>query len=254
MNDFYIGYLPKPPADLARFIGRVVVIILVLTVVVGCTLVLGQRHLAASFFEFDSVTSFEGVIEEKPYPTLLVRRPGSTSPEAQFSRYLLVGAGKHGLDPDVFQFDGQAVVLQGKLIFRAGQTMVELMPGSVRKAGTGGGGSLEPHFGPVVSIRGEIVDSKCHAGVMNPGEGKVHRDCAVRCLSGGVPPVLVEAAAPHRLILLAGANGRQLQPVTFLDRVAEPVVAVGKLVSRGDRLQLLVDHVDRADVSGPTAP
>ena len=39
------------------------------------------------------------------------------------------------------------------------------------------------------TLIGEIVDSKRYLGVMNPGNGKVHRDCAVRCLSGGIPPI-----------------------------------------------------------------
>jgi hypothetical protein len=29
-----------------------------------------------------------------------------------------------------------------------------------------------------MTLTGEIVDSKCYLGVMNPGQGKVHRDCA----------------------------------------------------------------------------
>ena len=40
------------------------------------------------------------------------------------------------------------------------------------------------------SIKGEIVDSKCYFGAMRPGFGKTHRACAVRCISGGIPPVL----------------------------------------------------------------
>ena len=42
-------------------------------------------------------------------------------------------------------------------------------------------------------IHGEIVDPKCFFGVMKPGFGKVHLSCAVRCISGGVPPILVSA-------------------------------------------------------------
>jgi len=36
---------------------------------------------------------------------------------------------------------------------------------------------------------GEIVDSKC-LGVMTPGQLTTHRACAIRCISGGIPPVL----------------------------------------------------------------
>ena len=39
-------------------------------------------------------------------------------------------------------------------------------------------------------IYGEIVDPKCFFGVMKTGYGKIHRSCAIRCISGGIPPVL----------------------------------------------------------------
>ena len=244
MSSFYIGYLPRPPADLARFIRRVVTVVCALAALISCVLVLSQRRFEETFFEFGSVHDFEGVIERKPYPTLLVRRPGSTPAEQQYSRYLLVGVGKHGAGPGVSRFEGRYVTLKGKLIYRPGQTMVEVMPDSVRAMGTAMSPSAQAASGPIVSIRGEIVDSKCHTGVMNPGSGKVHRDCAVRCLSGGVPPILVESSEPHRAILLASADGGQLQPSTYLGEVGQPVLVKGRLVSRGNRIQLLVEHID----------
>ena len=41
-----------------------------------------------------------------------------------------------------------------------------------------------------MTLQGEIIDPKCYFGVMKPGNGKIHRSCAVRCISGGIPPVL----------------------------------------------------------------
>lgn len=41
-----------------------------------------------------------------------------------------------------------------------------------------------------MTLQGEIIDPKCYFGVMKPGKGKIHRSCAVRCISGGIPPVL----------------------------------------------------------------
>ena len=40
-----------------------------------------------------------------------------------------------------------------------------------------------------MTLEGEIIDPKCYFGVMKPGFGKIHRSCAVRCISGGIPPV-----------------------------------------------------------------
>jgi hypothetical protein len=77
-------------------------------------------------------------------------------------------------------------------------------------------------------VTGEIVDSKCFLGVMNPGERTVHRDCAIRCLSGGVPPMLAyrDAAGTH-LALLLGADADLLRrgvgrAVTLSGRLSGP--------------------------------
>jgi hypothetical protein len=83
------------------------------------------------------------------------------------------------------------------------------------------------------------VDTKCHLGVMNPGQGKVHRECAVRCISGGAPPgfLVRDANGETRLLLLTGADGRALGR-EVLDFVAEPVTIRGQLVKLGTTLIL----------------
>jgi len=45
---------------------------------------------------------------------------------------------------------------------------------------------LPPLFRNQVPLRcrGQIVDPKCYLGVMKPGEGKPHSDCAIRCIDG----------------------------------------------------------------------
>ena len=41
-----------------------------------------------------------------------------------------------------------------------------------------------------MTLQGEIIDPKCYFGVMKTGKWKIHRSCAVRCISGGIPLVL----------------------------------------------------------------
>ena len=72
---------------------------------------------------------------------------------------------------------------------------------------------------------------------MNPGEGKVHRDCAVRCISGGIPPAL---RAGGKLYLLAGVNPRDI-----LHMVAEPLTVAGRLARSGDTLILTAERLER---------
>jgi hypothetical protein len=91
-------------------------------------------------------------------------------------------------------------------------------------------------------LAGEIVDSKCFFGVMNPGELKPHRACAVRCISGGIPPVLCvrDAAGRACYFWLVGPEGEPIGRA-LLDFVAEPVLVEGEVRRRGEELVLYTD-------------
>jgi hypothetical protein len=233
-NDFYIGYLPRAPRTLARLIVRTVVAVTGLGLAIGLVLVFGQQPFPRATFEFQQYRDFDGVVEANPYTALLVPRPGASGEQAAFSRYLLVGPGKHGADATVQGIAGNQVSLRGSLIYRDGQTMIELVPGTValRNSATAHQES-ETQLGPV-TVTGEIVDSKCFLGVMNPGRTKVHRDCAARCISGGIPPMLATSDA---LYLLVGADGRKLNR-EVLDMVAETIEVRGTALRSGETLTL----------------
>ncbi len=240
MSDFYVGYLPKAPQTLARFVRRIVVGLGLLAVSVALVLVLGQMPFANSAFEFGKLRTFEGTIEARPYPALLVARPGETEQEQKYSRYLLVAPGKHGADNLVAGLDGKQVSLQGQLIYREGGSMVEIAPGSIKllDAGPAAQAALRD-LGPV-TVTGEIVDSKCYWGVMNPGQGKVHRDCAARCLSGGIPPIFVTANEGEQFLLI-GPDRNALGRDALREFVAEPLTIRGEMLQRGDSRLLKID-------------
>lgn len=242
MNDFYVGYLPKAPDGIARFIRRVVIGLGLAAVAVGLVLALAQMPFSDSTFEYGKLTTLEGVVMTKPYPTLRVLRPGEAGQMEKYSRYLLVAPGKHGADDLVAGFDGKAVRLRGQLIYREGGTMVEVVPGSVTPAQTAIVIEEETRdLGPT-TLTGEIVDSKCYLGVMNPGNGKVHRDCAARCLSGGIPPLFVTIGRGEQF-LLVGPDGRALSGDTLREFIAEPVTIHGELLRRGEtRLVKIEPH------------
>ena len=126
----------------------------------------------------------EGRLVEFPYPALDVDGPAPAF-------YWLVGPGKHGAAALVRGLDGRTVRLRGTLIEREGEKMLQLVPDEIETVGASS--ETKPSV-PVrirtVRVAGELVDSKCHLGVMKPGEGPLHRDCAVRCLLGAVPPMI----------------------------------------------------------------
>jgi len=241
MNDFYVGYLPKAPAALARFVRRVVIALGVLAAAAALVLVTAQMPFANSTFEYGKLRPFEGLIVARPYPALLVARPGEAGEAGAFSQYLLVAPGKHGADELVAAFDGRRVRLEGQLIYRDGGTMVEIAPGSIVAAGaTPAGPGATRDLGPI-TLTGEIVDSKCYLGVMNPGNGKVHRDCAARCLSGGVPPVFVTSGPGGELLLLVDPDGKALGHDALREFIAEPITVQGELLERGPARLLEID-------------
>jgi hypothetical protein len=146
--------------------------------------------------------------------------------------YWLVGPAKHGAQDMVHRRHGQRVQLSGSLIERDGEAMIEVRPGSVEMIGQSTV-VTEPlrSLGSVVA-EGEIVDSKCHLGVMKPGEGATHRDCAVRCLLGRVPPMFVPhgRADLERVSLVTHAA----QPFADADLFAGRRVSVhGEILQRG---------------------
>src|SRR5689334_21920780 len=125
MNAFYVGYSPTAPAGIGRFIRKVVCGLALLAIVITGLLVSGQKRLVISAFEYGTVREFQGTLERSPYPTLLVARPGDVESTNAYSRYLLVAPGKHGAEPLVAGFVGRRVRIQGQLIYRGGETMLE---------------------------------------------------------------------------------------------------------------------------------
>lgn len=243
MNDeFYVGYAPKAPAWLARIVTRIAAVFVLAALAIGTLLIFNQPPFAASKFEYGEYREYSGTIEEWPYPILL----------ANDSSYLLVAPGKHGLSDIVKGLQGKNVRVKGSLIERGSDRMLEVLPGSLREIPPV---HVPRASGPInlgpVRLRGEIVDSKCYLGVMNPGSGKVHRDCAARCISGGAPPAFIvrDASGDAKALLLVGPDGRALNR-EVLPFVAEPLEISGELVRSGSMLILKADPVRFYRLSG----
>jgi hypothetical protein len=240
MNDFYVGYLPKAPGMLARFVRRIIIALSLLAVTVAVLLALAQMPFANSAFEYGKLRPFDGVVEARPYPTLVVQRPGEIGRQDEYSHYLLVGAGKHGADDLVAGFDGKQVHLLGQLIYRDGETMVEVTGGSIIAVDGGPANQETTRDLGAVTVSGEIVDSKCYLGVMNPGDGKGHRDCAARCLSGGIPPIFVSSNGEDQFLLIS-RDGNAVGRDALREFVAEPITVQGELFQKGESRLLTID-------------
>ena len=239
-DDFYVGYLPAAPAALARWLKPRIFLLVLVPVVLAALLSVAQGPFAASVFEFGHPRDFEGEIVENPYPMIRLERPGQGLEPAANSHYFLVSFGKAGARAAVKGLEGRRVRLRGQLIYRDDQTMIELDSHTPIQPLADQGPVRSPHRRELgeMTLVGEIVDSKCFLGVMNPGNLKTHKACAVRCISGGVPPVLlVRDSHTAHYFLLVSESGRQVNR-SVLDLVGEPVEIRGR-VSRFDDLYLL---------------
>lgn len=250
-DDFFVGWSDAtPPASSARTRDFVRVALLG-ALAVALLAVLGQRRLEPATFEYGVVTTLEGRLATDPVPSLLVPRPGSAG---GVSRYPLVRPFKFGAADDVAGLDGRRARLSGSLVHRGGLTMVELVPGSIEVLDDGPG-SLPPpsavDLGTATFV-GEIVDSKCFLGVMNPGRLKPHKACAIRCISGGIPPVLLvrDPSGTSTCLVLTDSEGRMVN-ARVLGMVAEPVEITGRVRRLGELLVLAADPETYRPLSRP---
>ena len=244
-DDFYIGYHDKAPAGIASTMRKMVGTLLASGVLVAVLIAISQQPFYPSVWEYLQYKTFEGTVSEQPYPTLRVERPGTAGDHASHSRYYLVDEGKISAQQSVAGFDNQVVRLQGSLIYRDDQTMIEIVPNTVEPAASPAQTTMASPEGRslgTVTLQGEIVDSKCFLGVMNPGSMKTHRACAARCISGGIPPVLAVRAATGETtyLLLISADGQAVNK-NVLGIVAEPVEITGEVVQHDNLLTLYAD-------------
>jgi hypothetical protein len=271
-DEFYIGWEDRAPAGYARATRRAVAFTLALALFGAVGFAAAQRTIGLSAFEWGRVKDFTGILRSQPYPHLLVPRPGKSGGQAAFSSYYLVKPFKFGLDSETArQLDGKAVSLRGTLIHRGNQTMIEVADNSIRDLD--GNAPLTPALSPsegervpagrvrgssVASVNlgqqtlvGEIVDSKCYLGVMNPGSLIPHRACAIRCISGGIPPVLLvrQTNGSALYFLLVSRDGKPVNK-QVLNLVAEPVEITGEVERQGELLILRADPTTYRRVSG----
>lgn len=258
-DEFYVGWEPSMPAATRRFVRRAVAAAFGCAIALATAIAALEAPFDAGVFEYGDEREFVGVVRETPAPQLVVSGPACTELCTARSAWLLARYGtKRGAADLVRGLDGRRVRLRGVLVYRGDQTLLDVVPGSVEAIDAPGA----PAVAAIVedlgeqTLRGEIVDAKCHFGVMRPGSGKTHRACAARCIASGAPPMLwVRDAARDRDVhlLLVGADGRTLGR-ELLPWVAEPVEVTGRVVRHDNLLVLVADPTAyRRDARGGRA-
>jgi len=190
-------------------------------------------------FEFGNLRTLEGEFHHQPVPHIIVDKGFFPDSITTNDIVLLIGFGKFGAEETIAQIEqehnsieGKRIQLSGTLIYGDGKTLFELTEGKqslVKIKGEGNKEIITKKNTKQQKIRGQILDPKCYFGVMKHGEGKVHRSCAIRCISGGIPPILrmIMEDGETYYYILRGENGEAINK-EILDFVADPIEVTAK--------------------------
>lgn len=234
-DEFFVGYL-KTPQGIARFYKVVVPLLILVGLGVGLWLSSGQKSAGQGAWDLSAQREISGYLTVDPYP--VVHFVGEKRRSV-----ILVQQGKRSATDMARPYTNRWVTVSGFAIDRGDWSMLELLPTSsfqVTDQESRAAIDLEP-LG-MVSLQGEIIDSKCFLGVMKPGSGKVHRACAALCLRGGMPPMFVVKNEKGERFgyLLMHKNGESAS-LDLAERVAMPVTLTGEMERRGDILYIRYD-------------
>jgi hypothetical protein len=241
-EEFFVGYLNDVPVLTKSFLKKIAFSLLAIVAVFAAILSSNQKPFSNANFEYGIFTTLEGDLFLKPFPHL--RSVNTTTNES----CLLVGFGKAGAEKTLNEFEvklgqlsGKRIRLKGQLIHGNGKRLLQISANDLPELLNEPKGETptESVDEKITTQEGEIVDPKCFFGVMKPGEGKPHRACAIRCISGGIPPVLHSAAEDYLLF------DENRQPVNreVVSLVGDVVTLKGRIVTI-DNWKILLLNTD----------
>lgn len=193
-DEFYVSYIEGSLGANTKKTLKQFSIAAISVIIIGAVLFsVSQTPFKNSTFELATATKITGTYRENPYPMLRVEVAENT-----FKNVLLLGFGKSSVNPflekiqnEVADLNGKTISIEGNLIYYNGKTLIQITDAEkvILVSGINRYIPIKKQISRM-TLEGEIIDPKCYFGVMKPGKGKIHKSCAVRCISGGIPPVL----------------------------------------------------------------
>ncbi|MFC0771985.1 hypothetical protein [Terrimonas alba] len=251
-NEFYIGWMPNAPDGFVKHIRKAIIALIILVIVGGVVLSLQQKKFSTSNFEFGQSTEVKGIYQQFPVPSLKVMTKQDASGNASYITMPLVGYGKFGAEGVIADLekeknivlDKKEIMLKGSLIYNDGKTLLQIDKNDQPLLAIGSATAVKNEIKELgtVQLTGEILDPKCYFGVMKPGHGKPHRDCAIRCIAGGMSPVfwVRNENGETNYYLLLDENGSKMNEA-IKDHIAEPVSLTARAVQHDDWIVLYVN-------------
>jgi hypothetical protein len=246
-NEFYIGWMPSAPSSFSKHTRKVIIILAGAIITITVLLSLEQKKFSTASFEFGSLTEVTGIYQRFPVPSIRVMTERDAFGNSSFITIPLVGYGKFGAEGTIdflekqyqIQLNNRKVTFRGALLYSDGKTLLQIdqHDDPLVEHSEPGPGVIEHDSTDLgnVELTGEILDPKCYFGVMKPGHGKPHKDCAIRCIAGGMSPVFYvrneKGEANYYLIL--DSEGRKMND-QLKDHIAEPLSLRARAVKYDD--------------------
>ncbi len=253
-DEFYVSYIegslgPKTKKTLKRFAYFSIGFVLIAAIIFSFS----QKKFKNSSFELTSTTKIVGTFHENPYPMLRVQVEKNT-----FKNILLLGFGKSSANPFLEtirstspNLNGKTLTIEGNLIYYNGKTLLQITDAEKIILSNGNSINSVPTKSTISSItlQGEIIDPKCYFGVMKPGKGKIHRSCAIRCISGGIPPVLATTDNNNiaKYFLITDLQGKPIHK-NILPYIGKPSQITG-IVQKMEDWSLLKIDIENIHIS-----
>jgi len=237
-DDFFIGWADTPAQD-RRFFLKAGLALIGGTAVTAGALAIHQRGGGSGSWNMGDIREWTGYVTADPYPMLRTTDIDGTPRTA-----LLGCQGKCGVSARINNLNDQPVVVKGSLIERGQHAMIAVIdgPGWIEAAAVE---TLRPEWVFLeletlgeVSLKGEILDTKCWFGAMQPSNGKVHKSCASLCIRSGLPPAFYVKNLKDQKALMIMTDSGGAHNHDILPYVADPVAMTATLQRRGDLLFL----------------
>jgi len=242
-DTFFVGYLDMP-AVLRRFYTPLTILLLGVSGLIGFGIASMQSSTGAATWQTESSETFSGLLMVDPYPVLHRLDPENPG---QVESVLLVNQGKFSAEAFARPYHNRIVSVTGFPITRGGWTMLEVTTAEAivedQSGKTAADSEIEKNVTVkplgVVTLQGEIADSKCFLGVMKPGEGSVHKACAEVCLIGGIPSMLVVRDGDgHKYGYILTLPDGSSASTALSGRAADKVGVTGELMQKGGFLYI----------------
>jgi hypothetical protein len=246
-NEFYIGWMPTAPATFAKHTRKLLLVLFVMAAITGVSLGLFQKKFSSGSFEFGTLTTVKGIYFNQPVPLIKVINGRDIFGNLSYITVPLLGFGKMGAEGVMSAIEKdqhvslhqKEITLKGTILYNDGKLLLQVDSNDSPLTAIGGtaAAAMLPQQKMLgkMTIKGEIVDPKCYFGVMKPGQGKPHKDCAIRCILGGIPPVLrvVNEKGAANYYLIAGPHGEKMNEAVQ-HYVGEPVALEAEVIQYDD--------------------